>query len=158
MGEIIRQMQQLRQQQMPGKVFGQRGQDFDQGPKVEKGRPGVEKNAPQPAKMPANIWKGWQGGFPGGQAGWDVCPWCGRCPRCGAMAGQGMAFQQRGFGWQRPEGPLPPVMDKQAPPMAPKDVTGLEPLRMRRGMGGGWRPDVPGPEAPQPRPAEPKMD
>jgi len=170
MGEIIRQMQQLRRQrQTPGKVVGKGGQDFDRGPKVEaeKVRPGAEKKAPklvekatQRAKKSPQAWnwKDQQGGFPGGQAGWDRCPWCSRCPRCGAMAGQGMAFQQRGFGWQRPEGPPPPVMDKQAPPMAPRDVTGPEPLRMRRGMGGWWRPDVPGPEAPQPRPAEPRLD
>ena len=168
MGEIIRQMQQLRRQrQMPGKVVAKGGQDFDRGPKVEakKVRPEAEKKAPklvekapQPAKKLPQAWKDQQGGFPGGPAGWCRCPWCGRCPRCGAMAGQGMAFQQRGFGWQRPEGPPPPVMDKQAPPMAPKGVTGPEPLRMRRGMGGWWRPDVPGPGAPQPRPAEPRLE
>jgi len=170
MGEIIRQMQQFRRQrQTPGKVVGKGGQDYGRGPKVEaeKVRPGAKKKAPklvekapQPAKKSPQAWnwKDWQGRFPGGPAGWGRCPWCGRCPRCSAMAGQGMAFQQRGFGWQRPEGPPPPVMDKQAPPMAPRDVTGPEPLRMRRGMGGWWRPDVPGPEAPQPRPAEPRLD
>lgn len=162
MGEIIRQMQQLRQQQMPGKVFGQRGQDFDQGPKVEKGRPGVEKKAPkpaektpQPAKKPPQVWKDQQGGFPGGQAGWGVCPWCGRCPLCGAMAGQGKGFQQRGFGRFRPEGPLPPLMDR---PVAPAP---LQPPRdpARR----GWAPPLPmnpapGGIEPRPEPVEPRQD
>jgi len=147
MGEIIRQMQQFRQQQIPGKVVNKRGPDYDQGPKkVEKVRPDAEKKAPkvaekvpQAAKKLPQVWKDQQGGFPGGPAGWGGCPWCGRCPRCGAMGGQrmGMGFQQGGFGRGRPD-VSPPVMDKQAPPMAPKDVTGPEPLRMRRGMG-GWR-------------------
>lgn len=166
MGEIIRQMQQLRQRmQTPGKVFAKPPRDYPQGPKVKKFSPGLEKNAPQSAKMPANIWKGWQGGFGAGPGRWGVCPWCGRCPRCGAMGGRrmmgmgmGMGFQQGGLGRFRPEGPLPPIMDKQAPPMTPKDVPGPEPLRMRRGMRGGWRPDVPGPEAPQFRPVEPRQD
>lgn len=164
MGEIIRQMQQLRQQrQAPGKIFAEPPRDYPQGPKVKKFSPGPEKKAsepakkrPEPTKKPPQAWKDQQGGFPGGPAGWGVCPWCGRCPRCGAMAGQGMAFQQRGFGRFRPEGP-PPVMDKQAPPMAPKDIPGPEPLRMRRGMG-GWRPDLPGPDVPQPRPVEPRQN
>jgi len=142
MGEIIRQMQQLRQQ-MPGKVFGQRGQDFDQGPKVEKRRPGVEKKAPklaektpQPAKKPPQVWKDQQGGFPGGQAGWGVCPRCGRCPLCGAMAGRGMAFQGRGFGWRRQEVRPPALRDRPAAPSTPQDVPA--PMRPESPRGFGW--------------------
>jgi len=158
MGEIIQQMQQFRRQwQARGKVAAEPPRDYPQGPKVKKLPPSLKKKTPEPAKKAPGVLKDWQGGVPGGPAGWGVCPWCGRCPRCGAMAGQGKAFQQKGFGPGPDVLPPPPVMDKQAPPMAPKDIPGPEPLRMRRGMG-GWRPDVPGPEVPQPMPVEPRQD
>jgi hypothetical protein len=121
-GEIIRQMQQLRQRmQTPGKVFAEPPRDYPPSPKLKKLPAGPEKKAPkpdkkfpEPTKESPQVWKDQQGQFPGGPAGWGVCPLCGRCPRCGAMGGQrmGMGFQQGGFGRFHPEGPLPPIMDK----------------------------------------------
>lgn len=143
MGEIIRQMQQLRQQQMPGKVSDKRGQGYDQRPKkagkvrppVEKKTPKLAEKTPQPVKKPPQVWKDQQGGFPGGPSGWGRCPWCGWCPRWGAMAGQGRAFQRRGFGWWRQQGP-PPTIDRPAAPAPPQDVPA--PMSPERPRGFGW--------------------
>jgi|GEM_PF-3199827 len=178
MGELIRQMQQLRQR-IPGKVSDKRGQDYDQGPKkVEKVRPSPEKKAPkvaekapQPVKKPAQVWKGGVRGA----AEWGVCPWCGRCLQCGAMVGRrmGMAFQQRGFGRFRPEGgPPPAVKDRQTAPELPEDV--VRPMLpgpprgpARHTYGGparrGWAPiapmnPAPGRAEPMPEPVEPEED
>ena len=145
MGEIIRQMHQLRRQrQARGKVSAEPPRDYLQVPKkVGKLQPGAEKKAPkpaektpQPAKKLAQTWQGWQGQFPGGPPGWAGCPWRGWGPRWRAMAGRGMAFQGRGLGWRGQAVRPPALKDTPAGPARPRDVPA--PMSPERPRGFGW--------------------
>lgn len=165
MGEIIRQMQQLRQQwQGPAKVPAEPPRDYPQAPKMKKlpAGPEKEKKAPEPAKKTPQVWQQLQGKFPGGPAGWGRCPRCGWCPWWGAGAGRGMALRQRGFGWFRPQGP-PPVMDRPTAPMPREDAVKPMLPELPRGPGRRGRafmpPMNPGPGGPErePEPAEPRL-
>ena len=162
MGEIIRQMHQLRQQwQARGKVSPEPPRGYLQVPKkVEKLRPGAEKKAPKlaekaprAAKKHPQAWKGWQGRFRAGPPEWGRRYWRGWCPRWGAMAGQGGAFQRRGFGWWRQQGPQPTLRDRPAAPAPPQDVPAPMSPERPRGFG-WWRQQGPQPPVMQ-RPAVP---
>lgn len=154
MGEIIRQMQQLRRQrQAPGKISAEPPRDYPQGPKVGKLQPSREKKLLAPGEEPLYMWKRWQAGFRGGGPGWRRCPWCGWCPRWGAMAGQGRAFQRRGFGWWRQESPQPTLRDRPAAPAPPQDLRA--PISPERPRGFGWWRQQGPPPAVMQRPAVP---
>ncbi len=133
MGQLIRKMREIRPQwQLPGQALG---------PRWQQGRGG-----PGAGNM-------WGNRFRGGPPGRGRCPWCGWCPRWGAMAGQGRGFQPRGFGWWRQQGLQPTLEDRPDAPVPPQDVP--TPMSPERPRGFGWSPPVGPPPALREGPAAP---